>query len=555
MLTRLHIEHYAIIDRLDIEFGAGMNVITGETGAGKSILMGALQLILGERADSAALSREKKCVVEGSFLAGNREDVSHFLHSNELDSGEEILLRREISAAGKSRSFINDTPVSLQQLKELALLLVDLHQQFDTQDLSKQDFQKAVLDGLGANTALLMQLRMVFDRLSGCRRQLNELTLKQETAQREQDYNRFMLDELEQLNLRENELEDLEAELKKQEGAEEIKKQTDQILQLLSGADQAVTRQLRSVQQRLTQISSYFPAVAKLLERTQSSLIELKDVADEVANLSDSVSADPQRARVISDRLSEGFRLLKKHGMRHTSELINLAGQLSGKLSGLEETAFEIAALEKEAEELRQEALKLSGKISMNRKKQIAPLEKKVNDLLKQVGMPHAALRVEMTVSELDRTGTDKVDFLFQANLSKKGEGSEFRPVGKVASGGELSRLMLCIKSLLAEGTKLPVLIFDEIDTGISGEAARQVGNIMHALSARHQLIAITHQPQIAARADRHFFVYKEMKGDNIITRLRLLDEEGRVDAIARMLGGEKPSGTARAAAKEMMAG
>lgn len=555
MLTRLHIENYAIIDHLDIEFGSGMNVITGETGAGKSILMGALQLILGERADSSSLIREKKCVVEGVFRTGNRDDIQRFLAANDLDEGEEIMLRREISASGKSRSFVNDTPVTLQQLKELALLLVDLHQQFDTQDLSRHDFQKNVLDGLASNSSLLMKLKMVYDRYADCRRRLTELKMKQEAAQREQDYNRFILDELEQLGLRENELEDLEAELKKQEGAGDIKKQSDQILHYLTDSGQAVVGQLGSVRQKLQQLVPILPQAENLLKRIQSSIIEIRDIADEVSLLSDSVSSDPEKLRKISDRMSEGFRLLKKHGKNHTSELIALAADLTQRLQQTEELSFSIADLEKESDALYGESMKLAAQISVNRKKQTSPLEKKVNELLLQVGMPHAAIKVEIKDAELDRTGTDHVEFLFQANLSKKGETGEYRPVGKVASGGELSRLMLCIKSLLAKGTKLPTLIFDEIDTGISGEAARQVGGIMKSFSAAHQLIAITHQPQIAARADIHFYVFKEMKDGKIITRLRVLDEQGRIDAIAGMLGGEKPSATARANAREMVMG
>jgi len=553
MLTRLFIKNFAIIDELEVRFPQGLNVITGETGAGKSIVMGALQLILGQRVDSTALHPEKKCIVEGIFNTGLSEGIEEFIRNNDLDNSEEWVLRREITAAGKSRSFINDSPVTLSQLKAMATLLVDLHQQFDTHELAEEDFQKQVLDSLAGNTKFIRSLGEKFDKYSVCRKKLEAMRSEQDRAARELDYHRFLYEELFGLGLKENELEDLEAENKLLNSSESIKENLLAVNHQLSGKEEPVIQKIRLLQNKLGEVAALLPAADELLKRLQSCLLELMDIDDEVGRLEQSVGFDAQRIQFINDRLSEGYRLLKKHGLQQTNQLIKLRDELEAKINLVQEMGSEIDQLEKEVSVLKQDAMELATKISANRQKQIKPFISKVNELLHRVGMPHAGIQVDMKICEVNRSGIDAVEFLFQANLSKRGEAQAFQPLGKVASGGELSRLMLCIKSLVAEGLHMPTLIFDEIDSGISGEAAKQVAAIMKELSVSHQLIAITHQPQIAARADTHYFVYKEMKDEKIVSRLRQLDNEGRITAIARMLGGEKPTAAAMANAREMV--
>jgi DNA repair protein RecN (Recombination protein N) len=549
MLSKLHIQNYAIIDQLEINFTRHLNIITGETGAGKSILMGALNLILGERADSAVLRQEnKKCIVEGYFEVKDNKLVKDFIAANDLDAGEEIVIRREIGVSGKSRSFINDTPANLGQLRELALLLVDLHQQFDTLDLGSADFQRMVMDALAGNAELLQKLAGVFQAYSTVKKELETLKLLQANANKELDYNRFLFDELEELALQENELESLDMELSLLSNAENIKRQLSGIYLELNVNEQPVVQQLRVLQQKLQGLQQYHPDIEALQQRVGSAVIELKDVADELERIDDSVTYDAERINVINERIAAGYKLQKKHGVNSTQALMEIHKALSEKLEAVLNVSASIEKSEQEAKKLEAEAIVISTAVSANRVEQVKPFTEKVNVLLAQVGMPNARMKVSIQPCALQANGTDAIEFLFDANKSGR-----FEPLRKVASGGELSRLMLSIKSLVAQKLQLPTLIFDEIDTGISGEAARQVGMIMKTLSASHQLISITHQPQIAAKADAHYFVYKEIKKDKLVTSIRLLNSDERITAIAQMLGGEKPTAAALENAREMV--
>lgn len=549
MLSKLHIQNYAIIDDLQINFSDGLNIITGETGAGKSILMGALNLILGQRADSNVLQqKEKKCVVEGSFTIAKNKQIAEFFSANDLDNEHEILIRREITSNGKSRSFINDTPVNLSQLKELAVLLVDLHQQFDTLELNSENFQRDVLDAFAGNTALMQQLKEQFEKYTGIKKELETLQLQQSNANKELDYNRFLFDELEELSLKENELENLDAELKLLSNAENVKQQLSAVYFELKDSEQPVVQQLKSLQHKLKSLQEYHPGIDSLSGRLQSAAIEVQDVADELERIDDSVSFDQQRIEWINERLSAGYKLLKKHSVNSTAELLVIQNGLQQKLEAVLNISSSIEKLESATKRLYDECIKTAQQVSVNRHAQVKPFADKVNKLLVQVGMPNARLKIQLQETTLTVSGTDEIDFLFDANKSNR-----FEPVSKVASGGELSRLMLSIKSLVARKLELPTLIFDEIDTGISGEAAKQVGIIMKDLSVAHQLIAITHQPQIAARATAHYFVYKEIKGDKIATSIRLLNNDERITAIAKMLSGEKPTAAAIENAREMV--
>ncbi len=550
MLRRLQIQNYAIITELEIGFSDKLNIITGETGAGKSILMGALSLILGERADSTVLQqKEKKCVVEGSFKAMNKTAIREFLKENDLDAEDELMIRREIGTNGKSRAFVNDTPVNLNQLKALSFLLVDLHQQFDTLELSSSDFQQEVLDALAGNTGILQQYREVFYNYRQSRKELTELQAEQSAANAALDYNRFLFDELDEAGFKENELEELDTELKLLCNAESVKQQLSSINFELKESDQPLVQQLKTLSSKLQILDQYHTGIAELAKRLQSAQLELQDITDELEHINDSVHYSAERIQFVNDRISLGYKLQKKHGINSTRELLKLKGELQEKLNDILNISEAIQQKEKQTKELLQRSEELASTISANRKKAIVPFVENVNNLLARVGMPNARFMAEARPLEtLGEYGKDSIGFLFDANKSNR-----FEPLHKVASGGELSRLMLCIKSLVAKKLQLPTLIFDEIDTGISGEAAKQVGNIMKELSASHQLISITHQPQIAARADAHYFVFKAIDKDKIVTSIRLLNNDERITTIAQMLSGEKPTAAALQNAKEMV--
>ena len=550
MLSRLSIQNYAIIDKLEVDFSSQLNIITGETGAGKSIIVGALGLILGQRAESnVLLNKERKCIVEGCFRGESSEEhVSSFLKENELDVHDELVVRREIAPNGKSRAFINDTPVNLSQLNQLSSLLVDLHQQFDTLELGESDFQREVLDALAANFDQLKKYRTTFDAAQSARKNLDHLKEKKAQFNKEFDYHQFQFNELEEANFKENELEDLDQELKMQTNAEGIKNALNKAYYELEEGDEPIIRQLKSMINGLQQYSEMQHDIPNLVQRIQSVYIELQDIADETDRINNHVNSDPETIERINERLSLGYRLIKKHGVKSTTELLQIKEQLSQKLQAVLNIDDAIANAEKDFEQLISKAEEQASKISEARKKQVKPLETQVNKMLAQVGMPNARLKVDIQKGNLSSTGFDEIEFLFDANKS-----NQFQPLRKVASGGELSRLMLCIKSLVAKSMDLPTLIFDEIDTGISGEAAKQVGAIMKELALARQVICITHQPQIAGKADAHFLVYKAVKNDAVTTGVRLLNTDERIVAIAKMLSGEKPTAAAIENAREMV--
>ncbi len=549
MLQRLHIQNYAIIDEIEINFSHNLNIITGETGAGKSILMGALSLILGERADTAALMfTDKKCFVEGTFAIDNKQEVKAFLQTHELENEGELVIRREILPSGKSRGFINDTPATLFQLKELASLLVDLHRQFDTLELGDSDFQREVIDALAKNEEALVLYQNVFREWQKQQRQLEELLQQKASFTKEFDFNNFLFKELNDAAFKEGELEELDAELQLLSNAEEIKTSLSKSYYTLREGEEPIVSTLKQLANELQHYQSFHAQLPSLIQRLQSAQIELQDIADEVESINDAVHFDAKRIDWINERLALGYKLLKKHGLSNTFELLQLQSELEQKLQAVLNIDETIAAKEKEVSVLFTKAMQAAKQLSEKRQKQTEPLAKEVTRLLTQVGMPNARLKVQITETALHIFGNNNIEFLFDANNSNR-----FEPLRKVASGGELSRLMLCIKSLVAQSIDLPTMIFDEIDTGISGEAAKQVGIIMKSLATQRQVIAITHQPQIAGRADSHFFVYKQIKNDTIKTNIRLLSQAERITTIAQMLSGEKPTAAALENAREMV--
>lgn len=549
MLVQLQIQNYAIIESLTVSFADGLNIITGETGAGKSIVMGALGLVLGNRADSnVLLDKERKCVVEAHFNTIAAKAVEQFIVANELDSADELVIRREIAVNGKSRAFINDTPVTLAQLKSLSGLLVDLHQQFDTLELGEDAFQREVLDALADNAQPLASYTGLYKQYQTAKQELEALQAKQAEANKELDYNQFLFDELEAAALADNELEELDAELKLLGNAETVQQQLFAVYHDLKDSEQPLVQQLKVLCNKLQGVEQYHATLPSLGQRMQSAQLELKDIAAELEAIAAGVKHNPERMQEVSEKMALGHRLLKKHGVATTAELLAIKDNLQQKLNAVLNISEAIAQKQREADTLLMQCGEKAQQLSANRSKAAQPFATQVNKLLAQVGMPNAQLKIDLQSAPLNQYGSNSIAFLFDANKSGRLE-----PLGKVASGGELSRLMLCIKSLVAKKLQLPTLIFDEIDTGISGEAARQVGQIMQELGQGHQVIAITHQPQIAARAHAHYFVHKANKGNKVTTGIRLLNKDERITTIAQMLSGEKPTAAAMENAKEMV--
>jgi len=549
MLSKLEIHNYILIDQLSIDLSNQLSVITGETGAGKSIIMGALGLILGDRADSTVCrDASKKCFIEGTFLLNNKQTYQAFFTEHELDLTDEVIIRREINAQGKSRAFINDTPINLNELKQLTSQLVDLHQQFDTLTLGDTDFQRTVIDALTGVQKDLAQYQSVFHLWKDHQKQLAELISRRDEFEKTESYKKHLLEELAALQLKENELENLEQELKFLENAVSIKAQIDQSIQVLESADNPIVQQLKQIANNLDSIVKWQPEFADLLNRLKAAQIELADVANELSSWQDKIDFDDKKLVLIQDRLSEGYSLQKKHKVQSTNELISIQQQLELDLTAVLSLDEEINQLTKQVKADEKQVVELATTLTQKRNKETAPFTKNVNQLLHQVGMPNAKIKVTIDEVAYNAYGKDKIDFLFDANNTQK-----FEPVKKVASGGELSRLMLCIKSLVAKSIDLPTMIFDEIDTGISGEPAKQVGLLLQGLGQARQVLCITHQPQIAAKGHAHLFVYKEQKGTSTNTFLRALSANERVQHIALMIGGDPPSKSALENAKELL--
>ena len=552
MLQRLFIQNYAIIEEIEIEFTKGLVVITGETGAGKSILMGALGLILGERAETGVLvNKEKKLIVEGAFDCTNNKWVASFLKELELEETDILLVRREISPQGKSRAFVNDSPVNLSQLQELSAQLVDLHQQFDTLSLGQTSFQREVLDALAHQLGKVEEYKLIYNEWVQAKAELADLLSKQSRAEAEAAYIQFQYQELEEASFRENEIEELEQEVKLLSNAESVQQFLARTTDTLSLGEEPLVNRLKTLLNEWNSFSSFHADFPALAERLRAAYVELQELSRDIERVADQVQLDPQRLEVVNTRLSLGYKLYKKHQVNTTAGLLTIQSNLATQLSGIEQGGQSIQAKQKLVEDLEEKAISLAALLSKGRKKQVSYLESNVQQLLHRVGMPAAQLKVNLLPGSLGPEGVDQIEFLFDANRS-----GQFSPLRKVASGGELSRLMLCIKSLVAESMQLPTLIFDEIDTGIAGEAARQVGLLLKELAQHRQVVCITHQPQIAGKAHTHFFVYKQAGLSNtaaVQTGLRLLSPEERVEIIAQMIGGEHPTPAALANARELL--
>lgn len=549
MLHRLEIKNYAIIKALEIEFSAGLNIITGETGAGKSILMGAVGLLLGERADTKVLyDDQQKCLVEGTFRVKNYDLKSWFV-DHELDYDDDVVIRREISVQGKSRAFINDSLVTLPVLKDLASALVDVHGQFDTIDIHQEAQQFTILDALGGNQDLLKNYRLALTALQQNQDAIKSVEEQIKMAQQENDFLRFQEDELEKLQLVAEEEKNLDEELRLLSSAADIQSQSLEALTLLAEGDFAATELIQQARQKINALAPIHTAFKALVRRLEMMNSELHDISKELSQLAETRESDPRRQQWIEDRLGVLHRMFQKYQVHTSAELQGILSGLRAKLKHTEGLEAELQQLKLDRVNLKASCEREAGRLSAARKKQAQHLEEAVRSLLTRLAMPEGQLKVRLTQAEsLNRYGQDQVEFLFAANA-----GSKLLPIREVASGGELARLNLCIKSVVAEKMVLPTLIFDEIDTGISGPVAEKMGQVMQGLAQKHQIISITHAPQVAAKAQTHFRVYKASAHGRVQTLVKPLSGEERITELAIMLSTDPPNAHAMANARELL--
>lgn len=548
MLKYLTIKNYALIRHLEMEPSPHLNVITGETGAGKSIMLGAIGLLMGNRADTKVLWNEnEKCVTEGVFdISGYK--LKNVFKSEDIDYDEQTVIRREISPGGKSRAFINDTPVTLDVIKKISSLLLDIHSQHETLQLGNQAFQLRLIDAYARNQKVVEEYDDAWTTYLSSKKNLEDLTLQASQVQQEADFIKFQLDELVNANLTKNEQASLETELNVIEHAEEIKRNLQAVLELINRSEYASRSSLAEALSHLQNISMLSADYESLHKRLESLIIELDDIINETERKENLVEYDPERAEFIKERLNTIYRLQKKHRVNTIGELISIQQDLQQKAdltNNLDETLAKARASFETAES---NLKKTAQKLTQGRKKVMDPIASELVVLLKELGIQDATVTFEHKSIPFTSTGADQIDILFSAN-----KGISPRPLAQVASGGEFSRLMFAIKYIMADKTSMPTIILDEIDNGVSGEIAIKLGRLMNTMSKKHQLITITHLPQIAARGNSHYFVYKDNSADKTISNVQLLDENQRVEEIAKMIGGEKPSKVALEGARELL--
>jgi DNA repair protein RecN (Recombination protein N) len=549
MLRHLTIKNYALIRHLELNPSEHLNVVTGETGAGKSIMLGAIGLLMGNRADTKVFwDDQQKCVIEGSFDIRSYK-LKKVFKNEDLDYDDLTVIRREISPGGKSRAFINDTPITLDVMRRIGGLLMDVHSQHETLQLGNQSFQLQLIDAFALNSIIRDEYTEVWSAFLKAKKAYETLKSEAETLRAESDYIKFQLDELLKASLIENEQELLESELKVMEHAEEIKVRFNAILESLTRSEFSIQRGIADAKNQFHNITNYSAAYEILFKRLESVRIELEDITDEIENEEGEVEFDGERAETVKERLSNLYRLLKKHRASSVNDLIALQESLQQKANLTANLDGELARTEDDFKTIDAALKKIALKLSESRKKAFEPLSKQIIKLLKELGIPEASLNILNENITPGVTGTDKIEILFSAN-----KGIAPRPLAQVASGGEFSRLMFCIKYVMAEKTAMPTLILDEIDSGISGEVAIKLGNMMMAMSRNHQLITISHLPQIAAKGDAHYFVFKDNSEKKTVSSIRKLDDRERVEEIAKMIGGAKPSKVALENAQELLA-
>ncbi|MCF8245821.1 MAG: DNA repair protein RecN [Saprospiraceae bacterium] len=549
MIKRLSVRNYAIIEELEINFPGGLTIITGETGAGKSILLGALGLIMGERADSKSLYNEaEKCVIEGIFDV-SPYDLKDFFEENDIDFEKECVVRRELTPAGKSRAFVNDTPVTLDVLRQLTGALVDLHLQFDTLDIHNVSFQFRMVDALAGNKQLLNEYQAAYRIFTQNKKKLAQMREQSARTAQDLEFLNFQISEFEKAELKEGEQERLEAERDSLTHAEEIKRTLSAAFHHLTDGEMPLTGQLNDLLRNVGEVKKFHPTIPELYRRLESLSVELDDLAGEFERVAESTEANPERLMEVEQRLDVIYRLQSKHRVGSVKELLDIEAVMQTKLDEIGDLSGEIEKLEIEILGQEKQLKELASKLSERRKKTAPGFTKKILELLAQLSMPHTRFEVDFKeAANLMLTGTDDVNFLFAAN-----PGSRMQLIKDVASGGELSRLTLVTKSLVASAIPLPTLIFDEIDAGVSGDVSLKMGNILRQLSNHHQVVVITHSPQVSAKADAHYFVYKKVDGNSTETKVKLLTPDERVRSIAVMLSQNPPSEAALTNARELM--
>ncbi|MCG9792605.1 DNA repair protein RecN [Flavobacterium algicola] len=549
MITTLSIKNYALIEKLSIDFSKGFSIITGETGAGKSIILGALGLVLGKRADLSSLkNKEGKCIIEAHFEI-SKYSLKPFFEANDLDYEDDTIIRREILPSGKSRAFINDSPVNLQELQELSLYLIDIHSQQQTQELSDENVQFKIIDAIAQNADILLSYQLVLKKYKAEKSKLNALIKKQAESYKEQEYNQFLLTELVEAKLKSGEQETLEADYEKLNNVEVIKEAIDKSLATTSAESIGVLANLNDIKTALHKIASFSPEYQSLHERVVSVLIEMDDVEKELNDCSESLLSDPAQLEMINQKLQLIYNLQKKHQAGTVEELLEIQSKLENSVLELGNLENDIEDLNLSIAEKTKELDVLSATVFENRQIAIPILGDQLISILATLGMPNVRFDIKVTpTNTYFENGKDELQFLFAAN-----KGTDFSLLKKVASGGEMSRIMLAVKAILARYSKLPTLIFDEIDTGVSGEIAIRMGEIMKEMSQQMQIFAITHLPQIAAKGNAHFKVFKSTVGEDTQSELVLLNTEERIVEIAQMLSGTVVSDSALNHAKALL--
>jgi len=549
MITSLSIKNYALIEKLSIDFSKGFSIITGETGAGKSIILGALGLVLGKRADLTSLKNAtEKCIIEAHFDI-SKYNLQSFFAANDLDFENDTIIRREILPSGKSRAFINDSPVNLQELQELSLFLIDIHSQQQTKELSEENVQFQIIDAIANNQESILAYQSLLKGYKSDKAKLNSLLKRKAESAKEQEYNAFLLDELIAAKLKVGEQGELEADFEKLNNVEIIKESIDKSMAIANEEQVGVRQNLNEIKVSLQKIASFSPEYQLLLERITGVTIEFDDISDELFRCSDKLINDPERLNLISQKLQLIYTLQKKHQVSSIEELLKIQAELENSVLEIGNLEGEIEVLTASIEEKASELDSFSNKIYKNRLDAIPVLSQKLTTILETLGMPNVRFKIEVTSTpNYFINGKDELQFLFSAN-----KGTDFGLLKKVASGGEMSRIMLAVKAILAQYSKLPTLIFDEIDTGVSGEIAIRMGEIMKEMSEGMQIFAITHLPQIAAKGTAHFKVSKSTIGEDTQSELKLLSDTERVIEIAQMLSGAVVSDSALNHAKALL--
>lgn len=549
MLTSISIKNYALINELHIDFASGLSIITGETGAGKSILLGALGLVLGNRADTSTLKDvNHKCIVEANLQIG-KYNLQRFFELEDLDYESNTIIRREILPSGKSRAFVNDTPVTLSVLNAFRSKLIDIHSQHQTMQLSNQEFQFQLLDAFAKNESKLASYQRGLEKYTVSKKKLEELQQNQREANLQYDYNLHLYNELVEANIVEDEQIGLEEKLEKINNVEDIKLNLSEALHISNDETIGVQNLLYTLENRLQKIAPFSKEYQELVERITSVKIELDDIVSELETANESVDFNPSEAEQLNDRLQLLYNLQKKHYVSSNQELLVIQEQLSEKVSIVENAEQHILAQENELKQITDKLDDLAKKISEARKKIIPKLSKELEAILDNLGMSQARFSIKNSLSEnYYKNGKDTLQFLFSAN-----KGGQFGELKKVASGGELSRIMLAIKKVLCENSQLPTIIFDEIDTGVSGEISNKMASIMSTMSQQMQVITITHLPQIAAKGNQHYKVYKEEVNNSTTSSLKKLSADERIVEIAEMLSGKDISDSALTHARELL--